>query len=72
MVTVIGRPEPGVRYEDRPAAYAVVRSQDGGSVGVVRSRTGGYFLPGGGAEPGKRRDSRFCARSERSWAAKHG
>lgn len=47
-VATFGTRRPGVAYEPRPAAYAVIR--DGrGRFAAVRSG-GGLFLPGGGIE----------------------
>jgi len=50
-IPVFGYPEVGIRYEDRPAAYAVILGAD--TVATVRSLRGAQFLPGGGALPGE-------------------
>jgi len=46
-----GEISPGLEYIDRPAAYAVILN-DGRRVAVVRSKRG-WFLPGGGTDPGE-------------------
>ena len=47
---VFGTPEAGAAVVPRPAAYAIVRV--GGRVAVVLEDSG-WFLPGGGREPGE-------------------
>lgn len=52
---VFGAAPPGVSCRARAAAYAVIRRADG-RVAAVRAAVGGragYWLPGGGAEPGE-------------------
>ncbi|HZO88150.1 MAG TPA: NUDIX domain-containing protein [Chthonomonadaceae bacterium] len=46
---MFGFPAPGVRYQDRPVAYAVITTP-AGTVAVVKGKHG-YFLPGGGSLP---------------------
>jgi len=46
-----GEISPGLKYIDRPAAYAVILG-DEGRVAVVRGKRG-WFLPGGGIDPGE-------------------
>lgn len=48
---VFGARAPGVRYVRRPSAYALVRDA-AGDVAVVRTPRG-WYLPGGGVEPGE-------------------
>ena len=48
---VFGRRLEGVTYEKRPAAYVIVRN-DEGLVASVRSSSG-YALPGGGSDTGE-------------------
>ncbi|HYY42059.1 MAG TPA: NUDIX hydrolase [Pyrinomonadaceae bacterium] len=45
---IFGVPVEGAAYQPRPAAYAVIKTA-GGAVAAVRSKSGYYFLPGGGA-----------------------
>jgi 8-oxo-dGTP pyrophosphatase MutT (NUDIX family) len=42
----------GVKYSERPAAYAVVRGKNG-KVGAVQGASGMIGLPGGGSLPGE-------------------
>jgi 8-oxo-dGTP pyrophosphatase MutT (NUDIX family) len=49
---IFGATLDGVAYQLRPAAYAVIKTT-GGAVAVVQSKSGYYFLPGGGAWPGE-------------------
>jgi 8-oxo-dGTP pyrophosphatase MutT (NUDIX family) len=48
-----GKQLAGVKYRDRPAAYAVI-TNGGGKVAAVRGKRGNYFLPGGGSLPGEK------------------
>ncbi len=58
---VFGTPQPGIAYLDRPAAYGI--SFDGqGRAAVVYSKRKGYFLLGGGMEPGGTEED--CIRRE--------
>jgi 8-oxo-dGTP pyrophosphatase MutT (NUDIX family) len=50
-VTTFGSQVAGVAYKDCPAAYAVIRDQQG-RVAAVHARLG-YFLPGGGIDAGE-------------------
>jgi 8-oxo-dGTP pyrophosphatase MutT (NUDIX family) len=50
-VPVFGSRVDGATYQDRPAAYAVVKDA-AGRVAVVQGNKD-YFLPGGGALPGE-------------------
>jgi 8-oxo-dGTP diphosphatase len=50
-IPVFGGPIAGEHYRERAGSYAVIRN-DQGSVLIVRTAKG-YFLPGGGAEPGE-------------------
>ena len=50
-----GRPDPGVLYKDRPAAFGIARREDG-KIAVVRVETEGKTwrdLPGGAVDPGE-------------------
>jgi 8-oxo-dGTP pyrophosphatase MutT (NUDIX family) len=42
----------GVKYRERPAAYAVVAGENG-TLAAVRGAAGVVFLPGGGSLPGE-------------------
>ncbi len=46
-----GEPEEGVDYAPRPSVYAIVRNGDG-KVAAIEAASG-WFLPGGGIEPGE-------------------
>src|SRR5690349_14256454 len=46
-----GIPMANISYVERPGAYAIIRD-DSASVAVVKT-TRGYFLPGGGVDPGE-------------------
>ncbi len=48
---VFGDRIAGISYIDRPGAYAVIKDPYGGVALVKTDR--GYFLPGGGVEPGE-------------------
>ena len=49
---VFGQPQPGVEYRDRPGAYGI--AFDGaGKAAVVFCGRKGFFLLGGGMEPGE-------------------
>jgi 8-oxo-dGTP pyrophosphatase MutT (NUDIX family) len=48
---VFGAHRPGYAYTVRPSAYALLRD-DASRVLIVRARVG-WFLPGGGVEPGE-------------------
>src|ERR1041385_6101565 len=50
-IPIFGSILAGVVYEDRPAAYAIVKNTDGMVAAVNTKR--GYFLPGGGADAGE-------------------
>jgi len=43
---------PGVRYSERPGAYAIIRAS-GDRLALVPGRCGRLFLPGGGMRPGE-------------------
>jgi 8-oxo-dGTP pyrophosphatase MutT (NUDIX family) len=47
-----GARREGVKYTERPAAYAVVGGPNG-TVAAVRGASGLMFLPGGGSRPGE-------------------
>lgn len=49
---LFGEPEPGVTYWRRPGAYALIRNQRG-QLAVVQVEGEGWFLPGGGVQPGE-------------------
>ena len=58
---VFGQPQPGVEYRDRPGAYGI--AFDGrGRAAVVYSERKGFFLLGGGMEPGE--SEADCVRRE--------
>ena len=58
---VFGSPWPGVEYLDRPSAYGI--AFDGqGRAAVVYCQGKGYFLLGGGMEPGETEED--CIRRE--------
>lgn len=58
---VFGTPQPGLKYRDRPGAYGI--AFDGqGRAAVVYCERKGYFLLGGGMEPGE--DETDCVRRE--------
>lgn len=46
-----GHRTAGVTYVDRVCAYAIIRDR-AGAIALVRTRKG-YFLPGGGVDPGE-------------------
>lgn len=49
-----GRPQPGVAYRDRPAAFGVVERDGKVAVVFVTRRDGQYYdLPGVGIDPGE-------------------
>jgi len=50
-VPVFGRYDSGIKYTDRPGAYGFLR--DSQSRLAIVQTTFGFFLPGGGAEPGE-------------------
>ncbi len=50
--TIFGPRLAGVRYAERPAAYAVVGGGNG-TVAAVRGPSGRMWLPGGGSLPGE-------------------
>lgn len=50
-ILTFGHCDPDVKYDDRRVAYAVVLREN--TFAAVRSRRGGYFLPGGGAVAGE-------------------
>ena len=50
-VPVFGAREPGVTYEVRPSAYAMIGDR-AGRIAVVHTPLG-VFLPGGGIDPGE-------------------
>lgn len=58
---VFGAPEPGVEYQDRPSAYGIAFDKKGRAA-VVYCERRGYFLLGGGMEPGE--DEPSCIRRE--------
>jgi 8-oxo-dGTP diphosphatase len=49
---VFGERVPGVEYRPRPSAYALVADATGERVAVLLTRIG-YYLPGGGMDPGE-------------------
>lgn len=56
---VFGTPQPGLKYLDRPGAYGV--AFDGqGNAAVVYCERKGYFLLGGGMEPGESGEDCIC------------
>ena len=58
---VFGAPRPGTEYRDRPGAYGI--AFDGqGRAAVVYSERKGYFLLGGGIDPGE--SEADCVRRE--------
>lgn len=54
-----GVPEPGRRYRDRVGAYLV--TEHAGHIALIQTPKG-YFLPGGGMEPGESAET--CIRRE--------
>jgi len=58
---VVGAPEPGISYRDRAGAYGIA-FDDRGRAAVVHSRKKGYFLLGGGIDPGESEEA--CLRRE--------
>ena len=58
---VFGAPRPGLEYWDRPGAYGIA-FDDRGRAAVVHCEGKGYFLLGGGIEPGEDEDA--CIRRE--------
>jgi 8-oxo-dGTP pyrophosphatase MutT (NUDIX family) len=52
MSMIFGVRRKGVAYTERPAAYAVIRGENG-TVAAVRGASGVMFLPGGGSVPGE-------------------
>ena len=58
---VFGAPQPGVTYRARPGAYGIA-FDDKGRAAVVYCARKGYFLLGGGIEPGE--DEPSCIRRE--------
>jgi 8-oxo-dGTP diphosphatase len=50
-ILVFGKPIKGYRYIERPGAYAIILDE-ATRVAVVKNPLG-YFLPGGGQEPGE-------------------
>lgn len=50
-VPIFAVPVPGVIYEKRLAAYAVIRNESGAIAAVSVPK--GYWLPGGGTRPGE-------------------
>ena len=51
MIPEFGTRLVGIDYMDRPGVHAVIEDDDG-QVGVIETSTG-YFLPGGGMDPGE-------------------
>lgn len=49
---VFGTPKPGERYRDRAGAYGIAFDERGRAA-VVHSQRKGYFLLGGGIDPGE-------------------
>lgn len=58
---VFGAPRPGVEYRDRPGAYGIAFDGQGWAAAVYSERKG-YFLLGGGIEPGESEED--CVRRE--------
>ena len=56
---VFGAPQPGVTYRARPGAYGVA-FDDAGRAAVVYCDRKGYFLLGGGVDPGEDEPSCIC------------
>lgn len=54
-VPVFGRYDNGVKYTDRPGAYGFLLDSQA-RLAIVQT-TFGFFLPGGGAEPGESLDA---------------
>jgi 8-oxo-dGTP diphosphatase len=50
-ILVFGKPIKGYRYIERPGAYAIILDE-AKRVAVVKNPLG-YFLPGGGQDPGE-------------------
>lgn len=51
MIPVFGNKQEGINYIDRPGAYALIENKDR-QIAVIESGNG-YFLPGGGIDPGE-------------------
>ena len=58
---VFGTPRPGAEYLDRPSAYGIAFDEQGRAAAVYSERKG-YFLLGGGMEPGETEED--CIRRE--------
>lgn len=56
---VFGAPQPGLKYRDRPGAYGIV-FDSAGRAAVVSCGKYGYFLLGGGIEPGESEADCIC------------
>jgi 8-oxo-dGTP pyrophosphatase MutT (NUDIX family) len=52
MFMMFGSRLEGVKYTERPAAYAIIRGENS-TVGAVRGASGMIGLPGGGSLPGE-------------------
>jgi 8-oxo-dGTP diphosphatase len=50
-IPVFGNKLEGINYIDRPGAYAVIKNNEN-QIAVIATRRG-YFLPGGGIDPGE-------------------
>ena len=61
MHRVFGAPQPGLAYRIRPGAYGVAFDRQGNAA-MVYCREKGYFLLGGGIEPGESEEA--CLRRE--------
>lgn len=58
---VFGAPQPGMEYRDRPGAYGIAFDKEGNAAAVYCQRKG-FFLLGGGIEPGESEE--MCIRRE--------
>ena len=56
---VFGSPQPGMTYQARPGAYGIA-FDDAGRAAVVYCERKGYFLLGGGIDPGENEPSCIC------------
>ena len=63
-----GARREGVKYTERPAAYAVVGGPNG-TVAAVRGTAGMIGLPGAVLCQAKRPKRRLCVRSVKNWPA---
>lgn len=47
---IFGKKEPHQLYQDRFAAYIIVKAKDADQIAIVKAPNGAYFLPGGEIE----------------------